>query len=323
MTWMLRELEVVKDVQFDYTRKKVTITIDTSKMDPESKGVKRTLQCLCEGANCRKECPFLVSYNLVTAVEKFNGTGSMLALKKDKHTPSKYAMVNTWRAYLGENLTGHSARRTGALKYIREGWSIAQVAHLGRWKSSAILLYAEEALETMPANKMNPVGERVKEIVEDNSMQTEFEEYKVWTTSLREEVNLLKKKMTSQGEELEKAAELWQNLESQHESAVPCKVLSLRTKTVHYNMAKVAASPTASWRTQCGWYFYGNNFMFEKENVKVNCQKCLAFCAKQWGGEGCKRVSINPAGPCWVWKFKDAPLQALRKKRNDCGLGGG
>lgn len=92
----------------------------------------------------------------------------MLALKKNKQTPSKYAMVNTWRAYLGEDVSGHSARRTGALKYIREGWSISQVAHLGRWKSSAIVLYAEEALETMPANRTSQTGEKQKEFEENN-----------------------------------------------------------------------------------------------------------------------------------------------------------
>ena len=133
MTWMLRELELVcmdtDDVFFvDHTRKKVTITINTSKMDPEAKGVKRTLQCLCTGAACERECPFSVSYKLVTLVESFNGTGSMLALKKNKKSPSKYAVVNTWRAHLGPGLTGHSARRTGALKYIREGWSVSKVA---------------------------------------------------------------------------------------------------------------------------------------------------------------------------------------------------
>ena len=32
--------------------------------------------------------------------------------------------------------TGHSARRSGALHYIREGWDIPQVGYLGRWKSA-------------------------------------------------------------------------------------------------------------------------------------------------------------------------------------------
>ena len=206
MSWMLRELELVcmdtKDVFFDHTRKKVTITINTSKMDPEAKGVKRTLQCLCTGAACERECPFSVSYKLETLVESFNGTGSMLALMRNKKSPSKYAVVNTWRAHLGPNLTGHSARRTGALKYIGEGWSVSQVAHLGRWKSTAILLYAEEALETMPANVARQTTDKTAEAEESNVNLVEFEEYKAWTSKLKEEVKVLKKMTASHGEEL-------------------------------------------------------------------------------------------------------------------------
>ncbi len=285
MIWMLREIELaamnVSDVLIDYMSKKVTVTIRTSKMDAEAKGVRRTLQCLCQEGTCHRECPFDVSAKLVSLVERFNGTDSKLALTKRKSTPSKYAVVNTWKAFYGGQLTGHSARRTGALKYIREGWSVSQVAHLGRWKSSAILLYAEEALEDMPANLYKDPEEKKNVQVEEGVNQTEFEDYKVWTTTLKEEVAVLKKKMTNQGKELEKATEMWQNLEQQQEGTLPSKVLSIRTKVVHLNMAKVAASPTASWRTHCGWHFYGNNFVFEKEIASVNCQKCLAFCAKQ------------------------------------------
>ena len=34
----------------------------------------------------------------------------------------------------------------------RRGWAVAQVGYLGRWKSSIILEYAQEALETMAVN---------------------------------------------------------------------------------------------------------------------------------------------------------------------------
>ena len=47
---------------------------------------------------------------------------------------------------------GHSARRTGALRYIRHGWAIPQVAYLGRWKSAVIYEYVAEALESLPVN---------------------------------------------------------------------------------------------------------------------------------------------------------------------------
>ena len=49
----------------------------------------------------------------------------------------------------------------------------------------------------------------------------------LWTTTLKEEVAILKRKMASQGREM------WQNLEQQQGGTLPNKVLSLRTKTVH------------------------------------------------------------------------------------------
>ena len=65
MIWMLREIELAAmdgtDVLIDYIKKRVTITINASKMDPSSKGVKRSLQCLCQGGSCHKECPYEVS----------------------------------------------------------------------------------------------------------------------------------------------------------------------------------------------------------------------------------------------------------------------
>ena len=43
---------------------------------------------------------------------------------------------------------------------MRRGMGIRDVAYLGRWKSSVVLTYAEEALETTPANKVR-VPERM------------------------------------------------------------------------------------------------------------------------------------------------------------------
>ena len=39
------------------------------------------------------------------------------------------------------------------MAYVRKGMGIRDLAYLGRWKSSVVLTYAEEALETTPANR--------------------------------------------------------------------------------------------------------------------------------------------------------------------------
>ena len=40
-------------------------------------------------------------------------------------------------------LPGHSARRSGAMMYVRAGLPLQEVAFLGRWKSNVVLMYAE------------------------------------------------------------------------------------------------------------------------------------------------------------------------------------
>ena len=60
--------------------------------------------------------------------------------------------MDSWKTLYGSTITGHSARRSGALQYIRDGWPVSQVGYLGRWKSNVILEYAQEALESMAVN---------------------------------------------------------------------------------------------------------------------------------------------------------------------------
>ena len=53
---------------------------------------------------------------------------------------------------INEELTGHSARRSGAMWYARKGLPVHEIGLLGRWKSSAVFRYIEEALQEIPLN---------------------------------------------------------------------------------------------------------------------------------------------------------------------------
>ena len=66
---------------------------------------------------------------------------------------STRSMTQAWKSKLKEEMSGHSARRSGAMMYVRAGLPIQEVAFLGRWKSNVVLNYAEEALEEVPANQ--------------------------------------------------------------------------------------------------------------------------------------------------------------------------
>lgn len=66
----------------------------------------------------------------------------MMFLNSKGNGPSKKEMVDRWKQLFKKEVSGHSARRTGAMAYVRRGMSIRDLAYLGRWKSSVVLIYA-------------------------------------------------------------------------------------------------------------------------------------------------------------------------------------
>ena len=151
---MLREIEIsalaVDHIELSEKERRVTLTWPGSKMDQERQTVKRVLQCCDARRACDRECPYKVSKDPVTKVSQFGL--QCCSFKADKTLANKAQLVKAWKERNGKEVSGHSARRTGALAYVRAGWAILQVAYLGRWKSSVIYQYAEEALQSLPVN---------------------------------------------------------------------------------------------------------------------------------------------------------------------------
>ena len=268
VNWMLREIELsaflTSDLFFDHISKQVTLSWDTSKTDPEGVGTKRVLQCLCAGP-CRWSCPYFTAFDLVKKVEKFNGAGSPLALTGR-------------RVFDMKDISGHSARRTGALDYIRKGWSIAQVTYLGRWKSNAILGYAAEALESMPAN-LNNEGTNPDDQREGTELGSQRLEE--WKDTLTREFDNFKKSVKEDQKLLKEAANFWENLYNSSGGNLPTKLQSLNSKVVHLNQPTPTSSPPVTWRSVCGWHYYGSHFSFVQGDLEVNCTKCLTLSANR------------------------------------------
>ena len=284
-TWMLREIELgiltSGDLLVDHINKKVTLHLRLSKMDQEGQGVRRTLQCLCRTNLCDKECPYHVTCDLVNKVEKFNGSNTAVAMMKNKAPATKAQIIKTWRWLFGQGVSGHSGRRSGALSYIRAGWSITQVAHLGRWKSNAILAYAEEALEQMPANMhiLCPTLDSKGNQTLENKLLSE-EEISSWKAQLRKEMDELKGTMDKKGKENEEQINNWAKFYKENPGTLPRKLQSISGKVTHLNLARSTSSPPVTWRTACGWAYYGSHFCFVEPETTITCQKCLLLCAE-------------------------------------------
>ena len=155
MVWMLRAIELLElrlsDLDFCMGSKVVTLCWRTSKTDQAAEGVRRTVKCNCVG-KCDEECPYAVTEGLAQKLLGRFSADSFLLVKKSGSRAKVSEITTAWGMLFGMKVTGHSARRTGALNFIRSGWSVSQVAYLGRWKSNIILHYASEALQEVPIN---------------------------------------------------------------------------------------------------------------------------------------------------------------------------
>ena len=133
--WMLREIKAGackwEHVCADEQQKQITLSIPMSKMDQMATGVKRTLQC-CGEVVCSRFC----AWNLWSRMQKelpskFKKKGFMFINEKMERL-SKSKMIEAWNSATSCRVSGHSARRSGAMEHVRRGMQIQELAFLGR-----------------------------------------------------------------------------------------------------------------------------------------------------------------------------------------------
>ena len=165
-------------------------------------------------------------------------------------------------------VSGHSARRSGAMMYARGGMSVQEIAYLGRWKSSAIFRYVEQALQDVPLNitgKFCPVAE---------SKVVKVEEETAKAAKAKAIDNKLKEKL----DQLTGRVKVLEDDPSRGEAQKPPKQLWAISNQTNQRVAHLVVQaswnlPLESWATSCGW-------RFAKKNVKV--------CLTKEKGEGMK-----------------------------------
>ena len=158
VVFMLRCAEVAAvrwmHVFADKSKKVVALKTPISKTDQAGWGVRRTLGC----CGLRK-CPWTCAWRLWTVIsERATSKSEFVFVDKYEGVKSTRSMTLAWKDKLKEEMSGHSARRSGAMMYVRAGLPIQEVAggvsgKVERWKSNVVLNYAEEALEEVPANQ--------------------------------------------------------------------------------------------------------------------------------------------------------------------------
>lgn len=287
--WMMREIEISglssEDVRFDPANRMVTLVWRESKKDTDGLSLSRTLQCLCVDG-CDLKCPYAVMESLVNHATLRGTEGGFLAACKYGRRATKAEVVKDWKAIYGTKVTGHSARRSGALQYIRKGWAVIQAGYLGRWKSNVIMEYAQEALESLAINNTSCFGgdsqmQLAQQLIKGgNEMKIDKESLKRKAdldvvNKLKAELELFKFDSKESKGSLEKAIKEIENNMCSAAKYLPNLVKSARQQVVHANAKTLLYAPPNSWRTKCGWYYYASNYEFEEGPVeKVTCAKC-------------------------------------------------
>ena len=276
--WMLREIEAGacrwEHVRADVQQRQVTLLIPVSKMDQMATGVKRTLQC-CGETVCSRFC----AWNLWDRIHKelpskFKKKGFMFVnVKSERLTKSK--MIEAWNSATSCRVSGHSARRSGAMEHVRRGMQIQELAFLGRWRSAVVLTYANDALQEVPANKS---GWR------DGSAMDWEPKKSPWTPTPCAQTPTMRAPMTPMVHLQQEPPEVKVVDESMGISATKQTlwVASNETRKGKRTWHRVTKAgwtiPMAEWGTACGWNFTKNpdrvSMAVTLHFGQTKCQKC-------------------------------------------------
>ena len=276
--WMLREIEASEckweHVQMDRQRKTVSLMIPISKMDQDAKGIKRTLQCCGENV-CSRFCAWNVWLRMVEEFPKRKEKKGYLFTDKFKGKLNKNKMIEAWRKVTRKQVTGHSARRSGAMEHVRRGLQLQELAFLGRWKSAVVLTYANDALQEVPANRNGR---------NETQMGSGTGTPMPWTPCRQPSTPMCLTPWVSKKRTLPEQVE--GEDETQQKSETPAKQSlwvsscdSRKGKRVWHRVTNAGWQiPMAKWNTACGW-----NFTKNPEKVRLSmalqfnqtrCRKC-------------------------------------------------
>eukprot|EP00434_Breviolum_minutum_P008400 symbB.v1.2.007413.t1/scaffold453.1/size202423/4 len=276
--WMMREIEIAalrtSNVHFNPKNRTVTLQWLESKMDQSGKSFTRVLQCLC-GDGCDLRCPYENLKVIVQKVREVYGVEEedpWLATTKAGVPATKQQVISAWQGLFGKAVTGHSTRRSGALQYIRKGWSVSQVAFLGRWKSNIILEYADEALQSIPVNSSGNFNTANSNhaVIQQASVPGDLALQQEIVLELKEEVKALRSGNVKVKLKLEKMQQEWEEKQqAAGERELPLLVKALKSETVHYNASQVLCSPPFTWRTVCGWHYHSGEITFMSNGTET------------------------------------------------------
>ena len=185
-------------------------------------------------------------------------------------------MVLSWAEAAKERVRGHSAKRSGAMRYTQLGAGVPEITFLGRWRSSLVFQYAEEAMpqhrSTSPELRSRRRRRRARTWRQKPAQAQTAP--RPWTSAARRTVPCRRHRRPLEllcGDDVGNDSAKLLGIDS----AKWVRVFG-RSKALHLveNSPQVSS---ASWRTKCGWPFArrGHFALYVTPPEKATkCRKC-------------------------------------------------
>ena len=244
--------------------------------------VRRTLKC-CGRNPCESTCPWRICQSLARKQSEQKHQNGFLITDYRRQRLSRHSLVKGWCEAIDPEMSGHSARRSGAMHYAWKGMAISEIAFLGRWKSSAVFRYVEEALMEIPANE-SLVGRQTPG-PEDGRHQRNLIEAK--SLDLNPASSVCEDMPGSQASRKEKPVTTSttpqaENLEEPERKPLWAISFSRGSKMAHRVQKASWGLPLDDWATVCGWKFATSTARVELTRVKPFTTKCCTKCSTSY-----------------------------------------
>ena len=272
VNWLLREAELLNiraDPSHVYITgavgcEVVTLRLPTSKNDQTGLGAARTLSHECDGRGrllmrTSSTCPVCAILRQLRrlyakfgceSIEDLSAHQLPLFPASNGDAPSKNLVIEAWSAgWLNPSgaraLSGHSARRTGAKRRAKLGWSLWQIQFMGRWAASTVVDYVEEAMAEVTVDWSAGAGGQ-------DQQEPECSHTSLAIPALSDRVEKLEARL----EEWRNAGKAFDNnsLDMMAPGAEYSAYKVLLTGTrAHKIDSSILEWPRTLWVTSCGW----------------------------------------------------------------------
>ena len=290
--WLLREVEVagarLAHGSISQDERVASLFLPVSKADVGGHGVERKLRCFCRGSDRDSTCPVHTLLSQIEDVARASGItpsseaawSQPLFPTVDNSVPTKSAMVAGWQRLAPAGVTegGHSARRSGAKRCAHEGWHITAIQHLGRWASTQVLEYVEEAYAEVPGTGQAFGASPLQSEVDWAPLPALHDRLK----AVEEQQALISEKMSNgakQSVRTEPHLTVGCQDIGQEELFVLATTGPANRRKLHVRASVHWTAPSHAWSTRCGWYFSAQGFrLLRRSQVEEapydSCKHC-------------------------------------------------